>query len=560
MLQEIFIQNFVLIDELRMELDRGLNILTGETGAGKSIIIDALGLIMGDRINSDLVRDRQHRALAQAVFEVPEDGAAHRFLLNNGLIEEDEDSIIITREINPQGRSSARINSRNVSVSILRDLSSSLLDLHLQHDHLTLLRPERYLDFVDSFLPDGRDRLLELSRVFQRFKQTQQDWQELQDQEKSRLQRLDFLAYQIQEIEQAALQPGEEEEHLALRDRVKNARRLVEGSERLLGFLYEAQQGVSAFDLLAAAIDTASSLKQEPFFQSIAAPLEEAYYMLQDLAAQVGQFRNGLDFEPGLLDVLEDRLHTIERLKTRYGQNIEQILAYFEQAREERSALEHHQEQIDQTEKEMSCLEQEYARLAGDLSMSRHSAASLLQERVYSELKELNLPQIRFEVRIDRKTTPGSTGWDQVELLFSANPGEDLQPLAKVASGGEISRVVLALKAALAAVYQLPTLIFDEIDVGVGGTSLRSMANKLFQLSRSHQVILVTHSPQVAAYADRHFLIEKDAIDDHTLVRVRTLNREEQVQELARMLGGESYSEITLQHAREMLLLGQPGS
>lgn len=554
MLQEIFIQNFILIDELRIELDAGLNVLTGETGAGKSIIIDALGLIMGDRISSDLVRDHERRTLAQAVFDIgPTMTGVREFLAENGLLDEEEDCIVISREINTQGRSTARINGRNVSVSFLKNLSVLLLDMHLQHDHLTLLRPDKYLDFVDSFIEDGRERLMALGRVFQSFKQAQRRWQELNDMEKSRLQRMDFLNYQINEIEQAALIPGEEEEHLALRDRIRNARRLMEGSEKLLRLIYDASQGPSACDLLAAALDTAKNLEEDPFFLSLSAPLEDAYYSLQDLASQTAQFRDTLDFEPGLLDVLEERLHSIERLKSRYGQDIDHILAYLDQIREERSELEHSQEEIEVVEKQIHSLEQEYSRQADELSQTRQQAAALLEKQVYRELRELNLPAIRFQVQITRRTAPGPDGWDQVELLFSANPGEELLPLARTASGGEISRVVLALKAALAGVYQLPTLIFDEIDVGVGGTSLNAMAAKLYQLSQARQVILVTHSPQVASYADRHFLIEKNVVEDHTLVRVHTLNGEQRVRELARMLGGEDYSQITLEHAREML-------
>jgi len=553
MLQEIYIKNFVLIDELRLEFCSGFNVLTGETGAGKSIIIDALGLVMGDRISSDLVRNPSQRAIAQAVFFLDEDQTARRSLMEAGLIDETDDSVIITREISPQGRSTARINGKNVTVSVLRDLAARLLDLHLQHDHLTLLRPELYTGYIDSFIDQGPVLLKNLEQAYRVWMDLQGRLRELGEQEQNRLQMLDFLSYQIKEIEQADLQPGEEGEHLSLRERVRNSGKLAEGASQMLKLLNEGEQQASALDQIASALDVVHSLHQDPFFAALLAPLEEAYYTIQDLAESLGGFRESLDFEPGLLDRLEERLHRIERLKARYGKDVQEILEYLAKSREEYDRLENSQEEKQKIEQELLKAQGEYEHWAGLLSTARTEAAAVLQEQVNRELKELNLPHTQFQVQIGRRSHPAATGWDQFEFLFCANPGEEMRPLARVASGGELSRVVLALKKALAAVYKLPTLIFDEIDVGVGGTSLAAMARKLGELAGRHQVILVTHSPQVAAYAGRHFLIEKRQEQNSTLVRVQLLDREGRIHELARMLGGEDYSQLTLQHAREML-------
>lgn len=553
MLQEIYIKNFVLIEELRLEFCSGFNVLTGETGAGKSIIIDALGLVVGDRISSDLVRNPAQKAIAEAVFSLEEDQTSRRSLLEAGLIDETDDSVIITREISPQGRSSARINGKNVSVSALRELAARLLDLHLQHDHLTLLRPEMYTSYIDSFIDQGPDLLQNLEQAYKRWMALEGRLQELRSLEQNRLQMLDFLSYQIKEIEQADLKPGEEEEHRALRERIRNSGKLADGASQMLMLLREGEQQASAMDQIASALDVVRSLQQDPFFASLLAPLEEAYYTILDLSQSLGSFRESLEFEPGLLDMLEERLHRIERLKARYGKDVQEIIAHLAKSREEYERLENSQEEKQNIEQELGNAIGEYERWASLVSKARREAAALLQEQVNRELKELNLPHTQFQVKIRRNPRPTAIGWDQFEFMFCANPGEEMRPLARVASGGELSRVVLALKKALAAVYNLPTLIFDEIDVGVGGTSLTAMARKLGELADRHQVILVTHSPQVAAYARRHFLIEKQQERDFTLVNVQILDREGRVHELARMLGGENYSELTLQHAREML-------
>ncbi|MEN6389310.1 MAG: DNA repair protein RecN [Syntrophomonas sp.] len=553
MLQEIYIKNFVLIEELRLEFCSGFNVLTGETGAGKSIIIDALGLVMGDRISSDLVRNPAQRAIAEAVFSLDEDQTSRRYLLEASLIDETDDSVIITREISPQGRSTARINGKNVSVSALRELAARLLDLHLQHDHLTLLRPEMYTSYIDSFIEQGPPLLQNLGQAFKIWTDLKDRLQDLCSEEQNRLQMLDFLSYQIKEIEQADLKLGEEEEHRALSERIRNSGKLADGASQMLMMLREGEQQASALDQIASALDVVHNLGQDPFFASLLSPMEEAYYTIQDLAIRLDSFRESLDFEPGLLDVLEERLHRIERLKARYGKDIQEVLTYLAKSREEYERLENSQGEKQNIEQELLKAQGEYEHWAGLMSSARREAAAVLQEQVNRELKELNLPHTQFQVRNGRQPKPTAVGWDQFEFMFCANPGEEMRPLARVASGGELSRVVLALKKALAAVYNLPTLIFDEIDVGVGGTSLAAMARKLGELAERHQVILVTHSPQVAAYARRHFLIEKQQEQNFTLVQVQILDREGRIRELARMLGGENYSDLTLQHAREML-------
>ncbi len=551
MLREIYINNFILIDELRLEFDEGLNVLTGETGTGKSIIIDALGPITGERVKSEYIRDISRKAVAEAVFDIQRNEDARVFLLQNNLIEEEENTVIISREITPTGRSSTRINSRNVTVATLRDLAACLLDMHLQHEHLSVLRPDMYLTYVDSFASESELLLKKVGDIFTELRDKKQQLEKLKADEKDKLQKIDFLTYQIKEIEEAKLQPGEEEELENLKIRIRNTQGLIEGATKILQLLYNGER--CAYDLVCEAVDTVRPLKDESFFASRLSKLEEISYSLQDISTDVASFRDSLDFEPGLLDEVEARLHEIDRLKRKYGNTVDEILSFQEEAKAELENLKSSQEKQDSLKKEIQLLDEQYRHFASKLTQSRKKAAAALEDKVNRELLQLDMPYVRFAVQIKSREIPGFYGMDQVEFLFSPNPGEEMRPLSRVASGGEISRFILGLKKALAEVYKVSTLIFDEIDVGVGGTALTAMAEKINELSRTYQVILVTHSPQIASYSDTHYLIEKNVINDKTAISTKKLDYEAKAREIARMLGGENYTDITLKHAREML-------
>jgi len=557
MLQEIYIRNFVLIDELRMEFGTGLNVLTGETGAGKSIIMDALGLLAGDRIRNDLVRDADKRARVEAVFSISDNAEARAFLLENDLMDEEDDNLVATREIIPGGRSSARVNGRNLSLNHLRDLAAIMLDMHLQHEYLSILNRSKYLEHVDSFITNEEGIKAEVCDCYNEWRDKKTHLEQLKENESDKHQQIDFLQYQIKEIEEARLQPGEEEELTALRSRINNAQRLLEGARSLVQVIHRSDQGSSASDLLNEAVAICRNLKEETIFAGMQQPLEDIYYSLEDMAQEVAAFRDSLDFEPGQLDAVEERLYEINRLKVKYGNDIEAILVYADQSRKQLEALNSSQQRLEELEAEIQQLAGKYTELSRRLRLQRQEAARMLQERVHSELRELNLPQISFEVEIGHLDRWTALGTDRVDFLFSANPGQPLRPLEKVASGGEISRFVLALKTALAGIYRVPTLIFDEIDVGVGGSGLSAMARKLAELANTHQIILVTHAPQVAAYASVHYQIDKVVHQDTTITTVKLLDHEERVRELARMLAGVDHSELTLQHAREMLEMRQ---
>jgi len=559
MLQEIYISNFVLIDELRMEFSSGLNILSGETGAGKSIIIDALGLLMGDRINSDFIRDEGRRALVEGVFDVSGNADARIFLFEQGLSidADDGETIIISREINPNGKTSARINGRPVTVATLKSLSTYLIDMHLQNDRQNILRPANYIDYVDSFSGYRDDLRQNLASLYNLLSSKHKQLEDLKLNMQNRIQRLDFLNYQIKEIEGSGLRESEEEELKQLRDRIRDAGKLLEGSRRILELLYNSDESSSAYDQVSIALDVIVDLKKDSFFAELVEPMETVYYALQELSARIAEFKDKLEFEPGQLEEVENRLYLIGKLKNKYGDSINDIMIYLEKACSEKKTLEESEERQDIIHTEIMQLNAEYMHLATELSKQRTQAAQVLKEKVHNEMLDLNMPNINFEVAIEKKKIPSVNGIDNIDFLFSANPGEELKPVTRIASGGEISRFILALKTALADVYRIPTLIFDEIDVGLGGSALNSVARKLAELSQFHQLILVTHSPQVASYGTKNFNIEKYIEDEKTYIRVRNLDSGEKELEIARMLDGVYYSQLTLEHAREMITMAK---
>ncbi|HNX93365.1 MAG TPA: DNA repair protein RecN, partial [Syntrophomonas sp.] len=336
-------------------------------------------------------------------------------------------------------------------------------------------------------------------------------------------------------------------------ERIRNAGKYMQGSNQMLECLYGSEKGASAYDLIASAASTAAGLRQDSLFAQILAELENINCSLQDMSAQLSAFKDTLDFEPDQLEKLDDRLYQISKLGKKYGPSIKDILTFETQCRGELEILEHSEEQQDKLNEELQRQQEEYYRLAGELSRYRSKAALQMEEKVARELSELNMPDVRFKIQITSLPQPGERGMDEAEFLFSPNPGEELRPAARIASGGEISRLILALKTSLAEIYKFPTLIFDEIDAGLGGTALNAMARKVARLGRQHQLILVTHSPQLASYADQHLFLDKYVENGRTFTSVSKLDDQSRITELARMLDGDNFTELTLEHARELI-------
>ncbi len=553
MLQEIYINNFVLIDEARIAFNEGLNVLTGETGAGKSIVVDALGLVLGDRMKNEYIRDERHKLLTEAVFDLKFNPEARNLLLENGLAEDDGDAetLVITREIQSGGKSISRINGRIINASLLRSLSPFLIDMHLQNARHNILKPSNYLDYVDSFAGDIKEERSGIARLYQEISTIRDSIDRIRSQQHQRAERLDFLEYQIKELEALGLNAGEEEELQEKRERVRDAALYSDSCRKLYNLIYSGDG--CAYGQLYDAINLASRLERDPFFHSLLEPLNGIYFSLEELGGKLARFKQSLDFEPGTLDRIEERLFELSRIRKKYGRTVEDLIEYHREAVKERNELVNSEEREVEYEKQLANSLQEYDSYAKLLGTKRAQAAGQLKKMVHQELSGMNMPHLRFEVELKSSSMPGPGGYESVEFLFSANPGEELHPLHKIASGGELSRFILALKKVLAEAYLVPTMVFDEIDSGMGGSALQTMALKLAELAQGRQLIVITHAPQIASYANTHYLIDKQVKNNRTSTIISCLEKNERAKELARMLGGEDYSELAMQTSWEMI-------
>ncbi len=546
MLRELHIENIAVIETLDVSFDSGLTALTGETGAGKSILIDSIGMLLGSRTSRDIVRTGCDKAFVGAAFD-------NSFFIRQKLaeigIEADDDIILVSRDITADGRSSARINGRQVTSSILRDIGASLINIHGQHDNITLLDPAKHLPMLDSFAGDISQReeyvdaYIKAEDIRKRIKALSVD-----DREKEA--RTDLLKYQIKELEDADLRQGEEEELEKRKSVLVNKEKIIDGINRVCELLSEGETNIR--DMLSDAVREISSVERyDEALVPIAEKLDTAYSALEDSVSEIFDYRDGSDYSLKELDDIEQRLDIIYKFKRKYGSTIEQMLDYLEKARKELDEMEFSGEKLEKLNAEYSVCKAELDAKAATLTAVRTAAAKDLAKRICEELSFLDMPKVVFEVSI-RKKELDATGADDVEFLISANVGQEPRPLSKIASGGELSRIMLAVKNILNQ-NDVQTLIFDEIDTGVSGSAAQKIAIKLRQMSKSAQVIVVTHLPQIASYADEHFKIIKENDSANTYTRLEKLDKAGRTKELARIMGGESVTETLLRTASEML-------
>ncbi|MDO4540426.1 MAG: DNA repair protein RecN [Syntrophomonadaceae bacterium] len=553
MLLEMSINNFILIEEMRIEFGDGVNVLSGETGAGKSMIIDALNLMLGERLKNEYLRDPQQRARIEAVFDLTANEEALLLMKERGLGTEGESEAILCREIHPNGRSSARVNGQAVTAGVLKELGLLLIDLQGQDDRHYLFNPAVYRRHLDRFVPQAENLRKSVAQAFDELNHARRRWEELQADTRQREEMLHSLNRDIAELKAAALRPGEEEELADWQRRAQNAAELEAGCDEVIRAIYRDQLGNSAYDYVYRALLALRRLSSEPLMEALVEPLQDCYYQLEEVAQRVQSFRAQLDFEPERLEQATERLYELRHLKKKYQRDIPALLEHL-------AAMEQRRDQLVNLDAAGQILladiaerERAYAAAAEALRAARLPAAELLRQQVDEELRLLNMPDAEFNICLVPQASPGREGLDEVEFMFSANPGELPAPLSKVASGGEISRFLLALKTVLAEEYRIPTLIFDEIDMGIGGATMNALARKIKELSRRHQLIIITHSPQLASFADHHYLIAKERQGERNSVRVQCLNEEERLRELARMQEGDDYSSLALEHAREMI-------
>lgn len=548
MLNTIDIKNIAVIEKLNIDFTASLNVLTGETGAGKSIIIDSINLILGARASRTLIRHGEEKAYVGAMFSVGKELSEPLAELG---INASDGELLITREITADGRSLARINSEMVPQQTLRAVSDLLINIHGQHDNQALLTPARHIDFLDSFAKNGA-LLAEYRDAYEKMCLCKRKAEELSRSEQERIQRIDMLKYQCAELAAAALSPGEKDALTAERAVLNNAEKISLALGRAYELLYGGENG-SAYDALGIASDELSAITGlDEKIDAAAEKIFDLKYNLEDAVHELYGLNESIEFDEERLNEIEERLDLITRLERKYGGSEKSCLAYLEAAETELEELQNSDALTEQLRTQMAEYTAKAEKIAGELSAARKRAAAVLSAEIEKSLSELDMEKAKFEVSVITGGELSAKGADTVELMLAPNPGEPPKPLAKIASGGELSRVMLAIKSVLADSEGVDTLIFDEIDTGVSGNAAGRIAKKLAALGRSKQIICISHHPQLAAAADSHYLIEKQTDGSTTRTTVKRLTEEERIAELARITDGTGITETSLKHAEEM--------
>lgn len=558
MLKFIRIENFALIDRLEVEFGPGLNLITGETGSGKSILVDAVGLLLGGRASQEMIRQGFDTARLEGLFEIVAPHPASAYLQEAGVALA-EGECIVRREISRSGANKVFVNGTLSTQSFLAGLGSLLADIHGQHEQQQLLQPATHLEFLDAFgrNHDLRQAVLESHR---RLEAVREQLGRLQGNEQERLQRLDLLQYQAREIEALQLRPGLDQELESERQLLASAELRFHHSQESYQLLYEQEPSILG---LAGRVETLLEelAEQDPSCSENLVRLRELRFQLEEIAYQLRDYAQQVEFNPARLEAVEERLGELHRARRKYGETVDLILEYYQDISRQILDLSGREERLQELEEERKRLEQEYYEKARQLSEKRRRDAAPLRQAVEGVLSELAMENTRFVVHLESSPERYSQkGIDRVEFLISPNPGEDLRPLAKIASGGELSRTILALKSILTLEDYPKTLVFDEVDAGIGGRVASNIGEKLARLASRHQVFCVTHLPQIAAFADRHYHVDKRTQQRRTVVRITPLEGEAREQELARMLAGEQVTETTRRQARELLQTGRQRS
>ncbi|KQO17490.1 DNA repair protein RecN [Paenibacillus sp. Leaf72] len=561
MLRELSIRNLAVVEQVTVSFHHGFHVLTGETGAGKSIIIDALSLIVGGRGSADMVRYGCQKAEMDAMFDLPRMHPVWHVLERLGVEASHDEMLVIRRELTSQGKSSSRVNGQLVTMTMLREIGECLVNIHGQHEHQSLLRTERHLEWLDMFAGDLLiERKQTYKAVYKELQQARAALRELEDSARHNVQMLDLYRFQIEEISNAQLKVGEDESLAEEKRKLQFASKRMDNVTEAYSLLY----GDAGLDALNKAIIKLSDI--QTYDPTIVGPLLEqlqsAYYQAEDAAFQLRDYRDTIESDPEQLATIEDRLDLIHGLKRKYGESIEDILVYYKSIVVERDKIENRDEYLEKLRNSEATLYKSALELAEELSKLRNHASTRLAESIERELRQLQMPNTIFSVQMDRikqhdqKETAvvlNSNGCDEAVFMLAPNPGEPLKPLNKIASGGEMSRVMLALKAIFAEHDQIPVLVFDEVDTGVSGRAAQSIAEKLSQLSRRCQIFSITHLPQVACMADHHYEIRKQVVNQRTATSIKEIMSNTRIEELARMLGGVEVTEKTRHHAQEML-------
>lgn len=567
MLKELRIKNYAIIDELNIEFKPGLNILTGETGAGKSIIIESLGLILGERASDEMIRSGEDSAQIEAVFDISKMKRIKETLLESGIEQEDEE-LIIRRQVSRSGKNRSYVNGNIINLSGLKNIGDMLVDIHGQHEHQTLLHPENHCAVLDSF--GDTEQLKDKCREgYQNFKNLQREMDDLINKERERIQRIDLLTFQREEIDKAELKPGEDGELKKEKNLLQNAEKLHQKATEAYDILYSSDGAVTE-KLNAVITDISEINKIDSTMERVLENGRGVLFQVEDIALKIRDYMEKIEFNPNRLSEIDDRLAEISSLKRKYGSTIEDILKYRKQLDDDLLTLSRSQERKDTLSAEIESLKKELEKLYIELAEKREKAAEKFESQMEKELKELKMDKVRFNVNFSYEGDDSSfvkykgkpvkifpEGIGKIEFFFSPNIGEDLKPLSKIASGGEISRVMLSIKNILAFADSIPVMVFDEVDAGIGGGVAEVVGEKLKKVSKGRQVFCITHLPQIASRADAHFQITKNVSGGRTVTSVREISADDRVEEIARMAGGKVITEAARRHAEEMIKKGE---
>ncbi|MEJ8549416.1 DNA repair protein RecN [Bacillus velezensis] len=566
MLAELSIKNFAIIEELTISFERGLTVLTGETGAGKSIIIDAVSLLVGGRGSSEFVRYGETKAELEGLFLLDSGHPVFEVCREQG-IDASDDMIVMRRDINAGGKSVCRVNGKLVTIAALREIGRLLLDIHGQHDNQLLMEDDKHLELLDRFAgPEAESALQAYHEGYERYMKLLKKVKKLSESEQEMAHRLDLIQFQLEEIESAKLELNEDEFLQEERKQISNFEKIYESLQNAYNALRSEQGGLDWVGMASAQLEDISDIN-EPL-QKLSESVSSSYYLLEDATFQMRNLLDDLEYDPERLNFIETRLNEIKQLKRKYGATVEDILEYGSKIEEEIDQIENRDSHLEALKKELESVGKDVAVEAANLSKIRKAWAKKLAEAIHQELKSLYMGKSTFDTEFLVKTDPSASeapvvngqpvqltqkGIDLVKFLISTNTGEPLKPLSKVASGGELSRVMLAMKSIFSSQQDVTSIIFDEVDTGVSGRVAQAIAEKIHKVSTGSQVLCITHLPQVAAMADTHLLIAKEFKDGRTTTHVTPLSKQDKVAEIGRMIAGVEVTDLTKRHAQELL-------
>ena len=555
MLQELSIKDFAIIDEIQISFQPKMTVLTGETGAGKSIIIDALGLLAGGRGSTEFIRKGEKKAVIQGLFTLPREANTHNILEEYGIDSEDG-QIILQRDLYRGGRNICRINGMMVNLATLRKVGETLIDIHGQNEHQELMKPENHIDLLDEYDKKTSELRNQYQVVYQNYRKLKLSMEKKEADEKAWAQRLDMLNFQVKEIEEADLKINEEDELVEEKNKLDNFQAIHDALE--LSYQILSGEKIDVVGNLGNAMNELSDVSDlSENLQEINTKISDAFYSLEDAARDISDELDSMEWNGERLNEIEERLELIHQLKRKYGDTIEDILHYHSRIEKELREMENSEQNSEKQERQLSEALEKVKELAIKLSKQRKKSAKKLEKMIHEQLSALYMDKAVFEVKFLNNSKLYSKGIDKVEFYIQTNPGEEMGPLAKIASGGELSRIMLALKTIFSQKMGVTSIIFDEVDTGVSGRVAQAIAEKISQISNNSQVLCITHLPQVAAIADNHYYISKSVNDGRTETSLEELDEKQKIREIARMLSGSEITELTLKHAEELIKMSK---